>query len=187
MTELTNRERIKIPRQDMPAQDPGVRRTNYDEVALGFTPELAQQEADRCLQCKKPQCVEGCPVGVLIPEFIKALREGDIEGSIRAMKEKNNLPAICGRVCPQETQCEAQCVMGKKGEPVAIGNLERFVADFERENGLAKALIPAEKTGKKVAIVGSGPAGLSCATDLIKAGHEAVSYTHLTLPTKRIV
>ena len=181
MTELTNRERMKIPRQDMPTQDANVRRTNYDEVALGFTPELAQQEADRCLQCKKPQCVEGCPVGVLIPEFIKALREGDIEGSIRAMKKKNNLPAICGRVCPQETQCEAQCVLGKKGKPVAIGRLERYIGDYELTYRTCPLERPAS-SGKRVAIAGTGPAGLTCAVDLGKAGHETVMFESLHSP-----
>jgi glutamate synthase (NADPH/NADH) small chain len=181
MTKLTQRERIKIPRQEMPAQDPAVRRTNYDEVALGFTPELAQQEAERCLQCAKPHCVEGCPVGVLIPEFIKALREGNIEGSIRAMKEKNNLPAICGRVCPQETQCEMRCVLAKKGEPVAIGRLERYVGDYE----LAYRTCPLERhpgAGKKVAIVGSGPAGLTCAVDLGRLGHQVTIFESLQTP-----
>jgi glutamate synthase (NADPH/NADH) small chain len=181
VTELTNRERMKISRQEMPTQDPDVRRTNYDEVALGFTPELAQQEADRCIQCKKPRCVEGCPVGVLIPQFIKALREGDIEGSIRAMKEKNNLPAICGRVCPQETQCEAMCVLGKKGDPVAIGRLERYIGDYE----LAQRTCPLERpepSGKRVAIAGTGPAGVTCAVDLGKAGHAVVMFESLHSP-----
>jgi glutamate synthase (NADPH/NADH) small chain len=181
VSELTNRERMKISRQEMPTQDPLVRKTNYDEVALGFTPELAQQEANRCIQCKKPQCVEGCPVGVLIPEFIKALRENDIEGSIRAMKEKNNLPAICGRVCPQETQCEAHCVLGKKGDPVAIGRLERYIGDYE----LTYRTCPLERpptTNKRVAIVGTGPAGLTCAVDLGKQGHQVAMFESLHSP-----
>jgi glutamate synthase (NADPH/NADH) small chain len=181
MAEQTNRKRLRIPRQEMPTQDPIVRRTNYDEVALGFTPELAQQEADRCLQCAKPTCVDGCPVGVLIPEFIKALREGDTEGSIQAMKEKNNLPAICGRVCPQETQCEAVCVLGKKGEPVAIGRLERYVGDYE----LAHRTCPLERapaTGKRAAVAGTGPAGLTCAVDLGREGHEVVMFESLHSP-----
>lgn len=181
MTELTNRERLGIPRQAMPTQEPAVRRTNYDEVALGFTPELARQEAERCLQCAKPQCIEGCPVEVLIPQFILALREGDMEGAVRAMKEKNNLPAICGRVCPQETQCEAVCVLSKKGEPVAIGRLERFVGDYE----LAHRTCPLERdpaTGKRVAIAGSGPAGLTCAADLGRLGHEVTIFESLHSP-----
>jgi glutamate synthase (NADPH/NADH) small chain len=178
VAELTNRERLHIPRQTMPAQEPLVRRTNFDEVALGFTPELAQQEAERCLQCAKPHCVEGCPVGVLIPQFIRALREGDMEGAVRAMKEKNNLPAICGRVCPQETQCEVRCVLAKKGEPVAIGRLERFVGDYE----LAQRTCPlecSEKTGKRVAIIGSGPAGVTCAVDLGRQGHQVTIFESL--------
>jgi glutamate synthase (NADPH/NADH) small chain len=181
VTELTNRERMRIPRQEMPTQDPLIRRANFGEVALGFNAELAQQEADRCLQCAKPQCVEGCPVGVLIPEFIKALRAGDMEGAVRAMKEKNNLPAICGRVCPQETQCEAVCVLAKKGEPVAIGRLERFVGDYE----LAQRTCPlecSERTGKRVAVVGSGPAGLTCAVDLGREGHEVTIFESLHSP-----
>ena len=178
MAELTNRERLHIPRQTMPAQGPLVRRTNFDEVALGFTAELARQEAERCVQCAKPHCVEGCPVGVLIPQFIRALREGDMEGAVRAMKEKNNLPAICGRVCPQETQCEVRCVLAKKGEPVAIGRLERFVGDYE----LAQRTCPlecSEKTGRRVAIIGSGPAGVTCAVDLGRQGHQVTIFESL--------
>ncbi len=181
MTELTNRERMSIPRQAMPAQEAEARRTNFDEVALGFTMELVQQEADRCLQCKRPHCVDGCPVGVLIPQFIAALREGDMEGAVRAMKEKNNLPAICGRVCPQESQCEVKCVLAKKGEPVAIGRLERFVGDYE----LAQRTCPLERgepTGKRVAVVGSGPAGLTCAVDVGREGHEVVIFESLHAP-----
>jgi len=181
VAELTNRERLHIPRQAMPAQDPLARRANFDEVALGFTPELAQQEAERCLQCAKPHCVEGCPVEVLIPEFILALREGDIEGAVRAMKEKNNLPAICGRVCPQETQCEAVCVLAKKGEPVAIGRLERFVGDYELEHHVCP-LERAAPTGKRVAVVGCGPAGLTCAADLGRLGHDVTIFESLHKP-----
>ncbi len=181
MTELTNRERLQIPRQTMPTQDALVRRANFDEVALGFTLELAQQEAERCLQCAKPLCVEGCPVEVLIPEFILALREGDIDGAVRAMKEKNNLPAICGRVCPQETQCEIKCVLAKKGEPVAIGRLERFVGDYELEHHVCP-LERATPTGKRVAVVGSGPAGLTCAVDLGRLGHDVTMFESLHSP-----
>jgi len=181
MAELTNRERLQIPRQTMPTQESLARRTNFDEVALGFTLELAKQEAERCLQCAKPHCIEGCPVGVLIPQFILALRQGDMEGAVRAMKEKNNLPAICGRVCPQETQCEAKCVLAKKGKPVAIGRLERFVGDYELEHHVC----PLERTtptGKRVAIVGSGPAGLTCAVDLGRLGHEVMIFESLHKP-----
>jgi len=165
----------------MPTQDALVRRANFDEVALGFTLELAQQEAERCLQCAKPLCVEGCPVEVLIPEFILALRKGDIDGAVRAMKEKNNLPAICGRVCPQETQCEIKCVLAKKGEPVAIGRLERFVGDYELEHHVCP-LEGATPTGKRVAVVGSGPAGLTCAVDLGRLGHDVTMFESLHSP-----
>ncbi|MCS7283182.1 MAG: NADPH-dependent glutamate synthase [Anaerolineae bacterium] len=181
MTPLTQRERLKIPRQKMPEQDPIVRRGNFNEVALGFTEELAIAEANRCLQCARPGCVDGCPVGVLIPQFIRALREGDIEGAVAAMKVKNSLPAICGRVCPQETQCEVRCVLARKGEPVAIGRLERYVGDYE----LAMRTCPLERkppTGRKVAIVGTGPAGLTCAVDVAREGHEVVMFESLHAP-----
>ena len=158
------------PRQAMPTRDPIERGSTFEEVALGYTMEMAIAEANRCIQCKKPMCVTGCPVSVRIPEFIKALREGDMPTAVEILKDKNSLPAICGRVCPQESQCEAQCILGRKGEPVAIGRLERFVADWEREQGIN---VPprAQATGKRIAIVGSGPAGLTCAGDLAKKGH----------------
>lgn len=181
MSELGQRERIKIPRQEMPVQDPLERGGNFDEVALGFTVELARLEAERCLQCARPHCVEGCPVEVPIPEFILALREGDMLGAVDAMKKKNSLPAICGRVCPQEVQCELTCVLAKKGEPVAIGRLERFVGDYE----LAQRTCPLEcfeSTGKRVAVVGSGPAGLTCAVDVGREGHEVVIFESLHSP-----
>jgi glutamate synthase (NADPH/NADH) small chain len=181
MAELTLKDRMKIPRQDMPTQDQVARRSNFNEVALGFDFEVAKKEADRCIQCKEPKCVDGCPVGVLIPQFIKALRDGDVEKSIEWMKVKNNLPAICGRVCPQETQCEETCVLRKKGEPVAIGRIERFVGDYE----LAHRTCPLRKvprTGKKVAVVGTGPAGLTCAVDLGIEGHEVVMFESLHKP-----
>jgi glutamate synthase (NADPH/NADH) small chain len=181
VSELTQRERTQIPRQEMPAQDPVVRGGNFHEVALGFTEELARREAERCLQCARPHCVEGCPVGVLIPDFIRALREGDMVGAVQAMKVKNGLPAICGRVCPQEVQCEATCVLAKKGEPVAIGRLERFVGDYE----LAQRSCPlesGEETGKRVAIVGSGPAGLTCAVDVAREGHKVTIFESLHSP-----
>ena len=162
----------KIPRQAMPEQEPDVRRRNFKEVPLGYTPETAMKEAERCLQCKKPSCVEGCPVQVDIPGFIKLVKEGDFTGAIRNLWSKNSLPAVCGRVCPQEIQCEGRCIVGKKGDPVAIGNLERFAADYERENGTG-VLPPKQKsTGKKVAVVGSGPSGLTVAGDLIVKGHD---------------
>jgi len=181
VSELGQRERIKIPRQEMPVQDPLERGGNFDEVALGFTVELARLEAERCLQCARPHCVEGCPVEVPIPEFILALREGDMLGAVDAMKKKNSLPAICGRVCPQEVQCELTCVLAKKGEPVAIGRLERFVGDYE----LAQRTCPLEcfeSTGKRVAVVGSGPAGLTCAVDVGREGHEVVIFESLHSP-----
>jgi len=166
----------RLPRQKMPEQPPEVRRRNFKEVPLGYTPELAMKEASRCLQCKKPSCMEGCPVGVDIPGFIKFIREGQFDKAIRKIWEKNSLPAICGRVCPQEAQCEGHCVLGKKGEPVAIGNLERFAADYEREHGSGELPPKAPPTGKKVAVIGSGPSGLTVAGDLILKGHEVTVF-----------
>ncbi len=181
MAELSQKERMKIKRHEMPNQDQFVRRGNYDEVALGYAPETAREEAERCIQCKEPKCVQGCPVGVLIPQFIKALREGDMIKAVEWMKVKNNLPAICGRVCPQETQCEGNCILGKKGEPVAIGRLERFVGDFELINRTCP-LEKAPSTGKKVAVVGSGPAGITCAVDLGREGHTVTLFESLHGP-----
>jgi len=172
---------MAIPRHEMPAQAPHERIRNFDEVALGYTWELAREEAERCLQCAKPRCVDGCPVGVLIPQFIRALRMGDMAGAVKTMQEKNNLPAICGRVCPQETQCEANCVLAKKGQAVAIGRLERFVGDFELREHTSRAQ-PGPPTGRKVAVIGSGPAGLTCAVDLAKLGHKVVIFESLHLP-----
>ena len=172
----------KIPRQKMPEQPPDVRRKNFDEVPHGLTPELAQKEAERCIQCKDPRCVKGCPVEIDIPGFIKHIKEGDFEGSIRKLWEMNALPAVCGRVCPQEVQCEGLCIIGKKEEPVAIGNLERFAADYQRQHG--RDILPpkADPTGKKVAVVGCGPAGLTVAGDLILKGHEVTIYEALHAP-----
>ncbi len=179
MGKLSNKERMKIQRQTMPEQDELVRRNNFDEVNLGLTEELALLEAQRCIQCPKPTCVEGCPVGVKIGEFVSLVADGKYVEAAAKIKEDNMLPAICGRVCPQEEQCEAKCVVGKKNEPVAIGRLERFVADYEREkNGLGKPELK-PKTGRKVAIVGSGPAGLSCAADLIQMGHDVTVFEAL--------
>ncbi|MDD2388263.1 MAG: NADPH-dependent glutamate synthase [Desulfobacterales bacterium] len=160
-----------ILRQPMPEQDPKVRARNFEEVPTGQSPETAMKEAERCLQCKKPACVEGCPVGVDIPGFIGLIKEGKFTESISKIWEKNALPAVCGRVCPQELQCEGLCILGKKGAPVAIGNLERFVADYERKNRLATKPAKAAATGKKIAVVGSGPSGLTVAADLILKGH----------------
>jgi len=162
----------KIPRQPMPEQDPKVRARNFMEVPLGYTPELAMMEAERCLQCKKPSCVEGCPVSVDIPGFIRHIKTGEFTQAIRNLWSKNSLPAVCGRVCPQEIQCEGSCILGKKEAPVAIGNLERFAADHERTHGTGELPPKAAPTGKKVAVVGSGPSGLTVAGDLIVKGHE---------------
>jgi len=166
----------KIPRQLMPEQDPQVRKRNFDEVPLGYTPELAMKEAERCLQCKRPSCIEGCPVSVDIPAFINLIKKGDFTGAIRKIWERNSLPAVCGRVCPQEIQCEGLCVLAKKGEPVAIGNLERFAADWERTKGKGELPPKAKPTGKRVAVVGSGPAGLTVAGDLILKGHDVTVF-----------
>jgi glutamate synthase (NADPH/NADH) small chain len=179
MAELTKKERMQIPRQPMPEQAPNSRNKNFTEVNLGFTEELAKLEAERCLQCPKPKCVEGCPVGVQIKDFIKLVAEGDYLAAASKIKENNVLPAVCGRVCPQEEQCEARCVTGVKGESVAIGRLERFVADYERTTtGIRQAEIKT-KTGKKVAIIGSGPAGLSCAGELVQLGHTVTVFEAL--------
>ena len=166
----------KIPRQPMPEQEPEVRRHNFDEVPLGFSVETAQLEASRCLQCKKPSCVTGCPVEIDIPGFIKLIKEGDFSGAITKLKEKTALPAVCGRVCPQEVQCESVCILGRKDEPVAIGRLERFAADMAREKGELTQPAIAAKTGKKVAVVGSGPAGVTVAGDLILKGHDVTIF-----------
>ena len=171
----------KTPRQEMPTQPAEERRLNFSEVALGYTMEMAVAEAGRCLQCKKPQCRSGCPVEVRIPEFIKALAQGDMWGAVEKLKDKNSLPAVCGRVCPQETQCEIVCVLGRKAEPVAVGRLERFVADWERAQGMRVPSVPAPK-GKRVAIVGSGPASLTTAGDLAKMGYAVEIFESLHIP-----
>jgi len=170
-----------IPRQPMPEQDPKERIRNFDEVALGYDEEQAVLEAGRCLQCENPTCMQGCPVNIDIPGFIAHIKEGNFDLAIRKIKEKNHLPAIIGRVCPVKDQCEKFCVLAKKGEPVAIGNLERFAADVEWKKGVE---IPgrAKASGKRVAVVGSGPAGLTAATDLVKLGHEAIIFEALHVP-----
>jgi glutamate synthase (NADPH) small chain len=174
--------REKIPRQPMPEQNPEVRRRNFSEVPFGYPPEIAQLEASRCLFCKKPKCVTGCPVGIDIPAFIKLIKEGDFAGSARKLKEANALPAVCGRVCPQEEQCEIVCVVGIKDKPVAIGRLERFAADYERDNKLVTVPELPPPTGKKAAVVGCGPAGLTVAGELAKYGHKVTIFEALHQP-----
>ena len=165
----------KVPVRE---QAPKVRATNFDEVCLGYNKEEAMEEASRCLGCKKAKCVEGCPVSIHIPDFIHQVKEGNFEEAYRIISESSALPAICGRVCPQESQCEGKCIRGIKGEAVSIGKLERFVADWARENGI-KPTAPAEKNGKKVAVIGSGPSGLTCAGDLAKMGYDVTIFEAL--------
>jgi glutamate synthase (NADPH/NADH) small chain len=172
----TATKKKKVGRHPMPEQEAKVRAHNFLEVPTGYTIKMAQEEASRCLQCKKPACVEGCPVSVDIPGFIALITEGDLTGAMRNLWTKNALPAVCGRVCPQEIQCEGKCIVGRKGEAVAIGNLERFVADYERENGTGELPPKAEPTGKRVAVVGSGPSGLTVAGDLVVKGHDVTLY-----------
>ncbi|MDR1519055.1 MAG: NADPH-dependent glutamate synthase [Planctomycetota bacterium] len=166
----------------MPEQEPAARAKNFNEVALGFSAEMARSEAARCFQCKKPPCVGGCPVNVDIPVFIKDIRDGRFGQAAKTLKRTNNLPAICGRVCPQETQCEAFCILGKKGEPIAIGRLERFAADTEAAAGIAAPPQKIALSGKRVAIVGSGPSGLTAGADLAQLGHETIIFEALHSP-----
>jgi glutamate synthase (NADPH/NADH) small chain len=179
---INKKERMKIPRQKMPEQLPQDRVRNFKEVPYGLTPQLAMEEAKRCLECPKPPCIAGCPVEVNIPAFIKLVAEGDFIGAARKIKETNALPAICGRVCPQEEQCEQVCVLTKKHKSVGIGNLERFVADYEREHGKVEIPKLPPSTGKKIAVVGSGPAGLTVAADLAQMGHKVTIYEALHKP-----
>ncbi|HOI74314.1 MAG TPA: NADPH-dependent glutamate synthase [Syntrophales bacterium] len=178
-TEPKKEKKEKIPRQAMPEQAPADRIRNFDEVPLGYDTETAILEAKRCIQCKKPGCIEGCPVDVRIPEFIKRIADGDFLGAARTLKETNSLPAVCGRVCPQEDQCEKFCILGKKGEPVAIGRLERFAADYERNTGQVAAPEKPASNGRKIAVVGAGPSGLTIAGDLVKLGYEVTIYEAL--------
>ncbi|OPY50477.1 MAG: Sulfide dehydrogenase subunit alpha precursor [Methanosaeta sp. PtaU1.Bin060] len=173
---MSAKSKINLNRVEMPKQPPQERKYNFDEVAQGYDQARAEEEASRCIQCKRPKCVEGCPVGVEIPAFIKALREKDMPEAVRALKRKNSLPGVCGRVCPQEVQCESRCVLGKKDKSgqVAIGRLERFVADWELSQEKCPRCEIAAPTGKRIAVVGSGPAGLTCAADLARQGHEVV-------------
>jgi len=180
--ELKPKERMQIERHAMPEQEAEQRRNNFNEVPFGYSEETAMLEAARCIQCKKPTCIDGCPVNIDIPAFIKLIAEGNFRGAIRKMKETNMLPAICGRVCPQETQCEEVCVLGKKYKPVAIGRLERFIADWERESGEVDIPEVAPSTGKKVAVVGAGPAGLTVAIDCARFGHKVEVFEALHKP-----
>ena len=182
LQEAENNLKRANKREPMPKQDPKMRVKNFDEVALGYTREQAMREASRCLQCKKAFCVEGCPVDIDIPAFILKIKEGDFMGAIHKIKEKNSLPAVCGRVCPQEEQCEIKCILGKKKDPVAIGRLERFVADYEFNQGEVRVPKLPEPTGKKVAVIGAGPAGLTVAGELCKIGHAATIFEALHAP-----
>jgi glutamate synthase (NADPH/NADH) small chain len=168
---IPNKERMKMPRQAMPERAADVRARNFEEVNLGFDPALAKEEALRCLACAKPTCTKGCPVSVKVKDFVELIIDGDYLGAAAKVREDNVLPAITGRVCPQEDQCEGGCIMSKKVPSVAIGHLERFVADYERRTGRIGIPVNAPSTGKRVAIVGSGPAGLSAAGDLVQRGH----------------
>lgn len=169
---------MKIPRTDMPQQEPAVRAKNFLEVATGYTIQMALDEASRCLHCKHKPCVNGCPVNINIPDFIKMITEENFEGAYQVISESSSLPAVCGRVCPQESQCESKCVRGIKTEPVAIGRLERFVADYHNEHSTEKIQKP-ESNGHKVAVIGSGPSGLTCAGDLAKLGYEVTIFEAL--------
>ncbi|UFS69288.1 NADPH-dependent glutamate synthase [Geomonas sp. RF6] len=181
MRELTVAERCAIPRHSMPHQDPRERVGNFDEVALGWDAETAVKEAQRCLLCRKPQCVASCPAEIDIPGFIAETARGNFREASTILRESSALPAVCGRVCPQETQCEQLCVLGKKHEPVAIGRLERFVSDYALRSDVPLPALP-PSTGKKVAVVGAGPAGITVAGDLVKLGHEVTLFEALHMP-----
>jgi glutamate synthase (NADPH/NADH) small chain len=171
--------KINLNRVGMPKQEPEDRRRNFDEVATGYTYEMAMEEAQRCIQCKKRNCQQGCPVNIDIPDFIHALQQGNIEQASRVLKAKTSLPGVCGRVCPQELQCELHCTLNRKGAPIAIGRLERFLADWERSEGAVTLPEMAAPTGKKAAVVGSGPSGLTVASDLAIRGHDVVMFEAL--------
>lgn len=181
-TPITTKERMKIERQSMPSQEADIRNANFSEVNLGFSEQLAILEAQRCIQCKEPKCVSGCPVMVNIPRFLNFLVEGNLEAAAKSLFSDNALPCITGRVCPQEVQCESKCVRGLKGMPVAVGYLERFVADWAQSKGVGSTDAKPAPTGKKVAIVGAGPAGLTAAGELAKRGHEVTIYEALHKP-----
>ncbi len=169
---------MSLKKNPMPTQDPEVRSHNFEEVALGYTLEQAVDEANRCLNCKNKPCVGGCPVAIDIPAFIAKIKEQDMEGAYEILSQSSSLPAVCGRVCPQETQCESKCVRGIKGEPVAIGRLERFVADYHMQHSKTEIKAP-ESNGKKVAVIGAGPSGLTCAGDLAKKGYKVTVFEAL--------
>jgi len=173
---LSNRERIQLPHQEMPLSDAQSRIKNFDEVPVGYSDEQALEEAHRCLHCRRPACVGACPVGIDIPAFIRLIEQGDTAAAAKKIRETNFLPAVCGRVCPQDKQCQAVCVVGRRHHPVGIGNLERYAADYERTNGLLEIPTIKDPTGKRVAIIGSGPAGLSAAYELAIRGHEVVVF-----------
>ena len=184
VTEMAEKmpKKEKKSRLAMPEQEPAARTKNFCEVPLGFSPQMAKEEASRCLQCKRPPCVSGCPVGIDIPAFVEHIREGQFQEAINTIWEKNRLPAVCGRVCPQEIQCEKKCVLNKKGTPIAIGNLEGFVADFARQNNIEADPCPHKPSGKRVAVVGAGPAGLTVAGDLIARSHLVTIFEALHKP-----
>lgn len=179
LTKEERQRRMSIPRQPMPEQDPIDRGQNFQEVNYGYSPETAQIEAQRCISCPKPKCVDGCPVHVKIPEFIAKIADGEFLEAAHILHEDNALPAVCGRVCPQEEQCEELCILGKKGNPVAIGHLERFASDYEREHSQIEIPPAPEPTGKRVAIVGAGPSGLTIAGDLVQYGHDVTIFEAL--------
>lgn len=170
---------LDMQRREMPKQEPQIRRQNFDEVAFGYPEKLALEEASRCLNCKKPQCVDGCPVGIHIPEFIQCIVRGDYQQGIQIIKESNCLPAVCGRVCPQESQCEGSCILNKRGGQIAIGRLERFLADWEASQPVMTFPEIAAPNHIKVAIVGGGPAGLTTAGDLVKLGYDVTLFEAL--------
>ncbi|MDE7257564.1 MAG: FAD-dependent oxidoreductase, partial [Clostridia bacterium] len=171
---------VNPKKNEMPVQEASLRARNFKEVALGYTPEIAVAEAKRCLNCKNKPCVNGCPVNISIPEFITKVKEGDFEGAYQVISQSSSLPAVCGRVCPQETQCESKCTLGIKFEPVGIGRLERFVADWHNSHSDGTVNVP-QSNGHKVAVVGSGPSGLTCAGDLAKKGYKVTVFEALHL------
>ncbi|MGN1061460.1 MAG: NADPH-dependent glutamate synthase [Candidatus Coproplasma sp.] len=171
---------MSLKKNPMPSQEPLVRARNFEEVTLGYSAETAVDEAQRCLHCKNAPCIQGCPVNIHIPDFIDKIKEGDFEGAYKVISLSSSLPAVCGRVCPQETQCESKCVRGIKGDPVGIGRLERFVADYHNNNATAETEVP-KANGHRVAVVGSGPSGLTCAGDLAKLGYKVTVYEALHL------